>query len=279
MHVVTLGPWVMPVGIIAILLGWLAASAVAACLRRQGHGDAAPVLWWLLLAALAAARIGYVVRWWSEYRQSPWWSILDIRDRGFDPVAGGIVLALAIALVAWRRPRLRRSLPGAVAGGVAIGGLAVLVAFQLQAGAHPPLSNAVLHRLDGTPTSLAAFKGEPMVVSLWATWCPPCRSEMPMLVQASHATPGVRFLFVDQGEPAATIAGFLGRAQLAPRHVLLDVNSLLARDYRAPGFPTTLFVDADGRLRDIRVGPLSRATLAQYLQGLTPAATQEPVAR
>lgn len=279
MHAVAFGPWVFPVGIIAILLGWFAASAVAAFLRHRGREDAAPALWWVLIAALIAARIGYVVRWWPEYRQSAWWSVLDIRDRGFDPIVGGAVLVLAIAVLVWRRPRLRRTLPAAAAGGVAIVALTMFMAFQIQAGAHPPLPASVLHRMDGAPTTLAAFKGEPMVINLWATWCGPCRSEMPMLVQASHTTPGVRFLFVDQGEPAVTVETFLARERLAPQHVLLDANSLLARDYRALGYPTTLFVAADGRLQDMQVGPLSRATLAEYLQRITPSTTQEITAR
>ncbi|MGH8156233.1 MAG: TlpA family protein disulfide reductase, partial [Rhodanobacteraceae bacterium] len=73
MHAISLGPWVFPIGIIAIALGWLAASAVVAFLRKRGHADAAPALWWLLLAALLAGRATYVVRWWPAYHASPWW--------------------------------------------------------------------------------------------------------------------------------------------------------------------------------------------------------------
>lgn len=275
MHAVSLGPWVFPVGIIAIALGWLAASAAAAFLRKRGFAGAAPSLWWLVLAALLVARIAYVARWWSAYRDSPWWSVLDIRDRGFDPLFGVLTLVAAVVLVIWRRPPLRRALPIAAACGCAVAALTVVTAFQLQAGSHPPLSKATLHTLDGTPTTLAALAGKPMVINLWATWCGPCRSEMPMLVDASHATPGVRFVFVDQGEPAATVQAFLQHAKLAPRHVLLDADGMLSRDYRAPGYPTTLFVGADGRLQDLQVGPLSRATLAEHLQRITPAPAME----
>lgn len=275
MHVISLGPWVFPVGIIAIALGWLAASAVAAFLRQRGLADAAPPLWWLLLAALLVARIAYVARWWSAYRQSPWWSVFDIRDRGFDLVAGGITLVLATLLLTLRRPALRRALPASLAGGLAAAGFTVLIAFQLQAGSHPPLSDASLRQLDGQPTTLAALAGQPMVVNLWATWCGPCRSEMPMLVAASHTTPGVRFVFVDQGEAAASVRGFLQHAGLDPQHVLLDPTNLLSRDYRALGYPTTLFIAADGRLADTQVGPLSRATLADHLARITAIPTSD----
>ncbi|MGH8116805.1 MAG: TlpA family protein disulfide reductase [Rhodanobacteraceae bacterium] len=265
MHAISLGPWVFPIGIIAIALGWLAASAVAAFLRKRGHADAAPALWWLLLAALLAGRATYVVRWWPAYHASPWWSIFDIRDRGFNPLAAVLALALVIPLVAWGRPRLRRALPIAAAGGLAIAALTVFAASQLQVSAHPPLPNTALRQMDGRPATLASLAGEPMVINLWATWCGPCRREMPMLIEASHGTPGVRFVFVDQGESAATVRTFLASQALQPAHVLLDANSELSRDYRVPGYPTTLFVGADGRLRDTQVGPLSRATLEQHL--------------
>lgn len=275
MHAVSLGPWVSPVGIIAIALGWLAANAAAAFLRKRGLADAAPSLWWLVLAALLVARIAYVARWWSAYHDSPWWSVLDIRDRGFDPLSGGIALVLAVVLVTWRRPSLRRALPIAAACGCAVAALTVFAAWQLQAGSHPPLSKATLHTLDGTPTTLAALAGQPMVINLWATWCGPCRREMPMLVDASQTRPGVRFVFVDQGEPATTVQAFLQHERLAPQHMLLDAASVLSRDYRAPGYPTTLFVGADGRLQDLQVGPLSRATLQEHLQRITPAIAME----
>lgn len=279
MHAVSLGPWVFPVGIIAIALGWLAASGTAAFLRKRGYADAASSLWWLVWAALLVARIAYVAQWWPAYRDSPWWSVLDIRDRGFSLLAGGITLVVAVAIIAWRRPALRRALPAAAACGCAVAALTVFAATQLQAGSHPPLSRATLHTLDGTPTTLATLAGKPMVINLWATWCGPCRSEMPMLVDASDAMPGVRFVFADQGEAAAAVQAFLQREKLAPQHVLLDANSVLSRDYRAPGYPTTLFVGADGRLRNVAIGPLSRATLADHLARLAPAPAMETTPR
>lgn len=270
MQAVPFGPWVFPVGIIAIALGWFAASVIAAFLRRRGYADAASALWWLLLAALVAGRAAFVVRWWPAYHASAWWSILDIRDRGFMPLAAVLALVLVTPLVVLGRPRLRLALPVAAAGGLAVAALTVFAAVRLQASSHPPLSSAALRQLDGGTTTLASFAGKPMVVNLWATWCGPCRSEMPMLIEASHATPGVRFVFADQGESAAKVRAFLATQSMQPAHVLLDPESDLSRDYRAPGYPTTLFIDADGRLRDTRVGPLSRATLEQHLLRITP---------
>lgn len=270
MQAFPLGPWVFPVGVIAIALGWFAASAIAAFLRRRGHADAASALWWLLLAALVAGRAAFVARWWPAYHASAWWSVLDIRDRGFMPLAAVLAVLLVMPLLILGRPRLRVALPAAAAGGLAVAALAVFAAVRLQGASHPPLSTATLRQLDGNPTTLASLAGVPMVVNLWATWCGPCRREMPMLIQASHATRGVRFVFADQGESAAKVRAFLAGQALQPTHVLLDPDSDLGRDYRAPGYPTTLFIGADGRLRDARVGPLSRATLEQHLLRIIP---------
>jgi hypothetical protein len=88
---------------------------------------------------------------------------------------------------------------------------------------------------------------------------------MPMLVAASHKLEGVRFVFVDQGESAAAVRQWMATEHLAPAHVLIDTGSDLSRHYHAPGYPTTLFVDAAGHLRDMRIGPLSEASLRSHL--------------
>lgn len=265
MQAVSVGPWVFSVGVVALLLALVAAHAVAAFLKRRGHADVEPALWWLLLLALAVARLAWVVRWWPAYRTSPL-GILDIRDGGFMWLAGLVALAVATLALAFARPAWRRSLPISVGSGVAAWALVGFAAWQLQSASHPPLPDLALRRLDGGTTTLVELGGKPMVVNLWATWCPPCRAEMPMLVEASRRTPGVRFVFANQGESAATIRAFFKREGLSPADVLVDGNSGLSRYYRAPGYPTTLFVDASGRLRDIRIGPLSEASLRAHLE-------------
>ncbi len=268
MQAISVGPWVFSVGVLAILLGLAAAHAAAGFMKKRGYGDAGPALWWLLLAALVAARGAFVWRQWQGYRLEPW-TTLDIRDGGFAIRVGIAVLVLAASWWWLRRPRLRCALPVAVACGLVAWGAVTLAAGQLRQAAHPPVPDVVLRRLDGGTTTLAALRGRPMVVNLWATWCGPCRREMPMLVAASQAMPDVRFVFVDQDESAAAVRAFLDSEKLAPRHVLIDTGSRLARLYHAPGYPTTLFLDAKGRLRDMRVGPLSRATLQAHLTRVT----------
>lgn len=269
MQSVSVGPWVFAVGVLALLLGLAAAFSVATFLKRRGHADVEPVLWALLLLALLAARAAWVVRWWPAYRQSPW-DMLDVRDGGFGVFAGALALAAATLVWMWRRPSLRRALPISVASGMAAWALVGLVAWQLREASRVPLPDLILRRLDGSPTTLAEFRGKPMVVNLWATWCGPCREEMPMLVRASHGMTDVRFVFVDQGESSGAVRAFLQRERLVPAHVLIDSGSGLSQHYRAPGYPTTLFIDATGRLRDMRVGPLTAASLRVHLRHVDP---------
>ena len=105
-----------------------------------------------------------------------------------------------------------------------------------------------------------------MVVNLWATLCPPCVLEMPVLLQAQMNHPEVNFVFINQGESAQRVQTWLGTRQLPLRNVLLDANQQALPAFKQKGLPTTLFFDAQGQLVDTRTGELSTATLAQRLQ-------------
>ena len=104
---------------------------------------------------------------------------------------------------------LRRS-PALFPTGMAFVGsaAAALIATSLfLASSQRPLPQGlVLHSLAGEASALDDRKGKPFVINLWASWCPPCRREMPALIAAAKAHPEVRFVFANQGEDADTIA-------------------------------------------------------------------------
>lgn len=135
------------------------------------------------------------------------------------------------------------------------------------------LPRAPLTTLAGAPTSLAALAaGKPTVVNLWATWCPPCRLELPYLAAAQRQDSGINFVFVDQGEDAVTVQRYLSGAHPGLANVMLDAGSKLGREIGSSGLPITLFFDRSGRMVDTHLGALSPALLEAKLTRLRPSA-------
>ena len=152
----------------------------------------------------------------------------------------------------------RALLTGAVA--------AVLTASVTLAGTDQPAPEVTLHRLDGTPVALSALSEDRLtLVNLWASWCPPCRREMPVLEQGQSDYPGVRFVYANQGESAEIIRGYLLEEGLRLDNVVSDPHSDLARALGGSGLPTTVLIGRDGTLVNSHVGPLSRASLHHFI--------------
>jgi thiol-disulfide isomerase/thioredoxin len=262
--VVTLGPLAFPAGVIALLAGAIAALAVGGWFQRRGGVSVESMLWWLLALALLGARAAFVLRWWPDYLAHPR-DLLNIRDGGFLALPALLVLALATGLAAWRRVPLRTPLTWSVAAGVLVWGFVSLVALRLETATTAPMPALVLQDLDGRPVNLHELRGRPLVINLWATWCGPCRRELPTLAQAQKRMPDVRFVFANQGESAAVVRAFLDAQKLGLDHVLIDDSMQLSQHYNTRAYPTTLFLDAQGHLRDTHTGELSAATLAESL--------------
>ena len=108
--------------------------------------------------------------------------------------------------------------------------------------------------------------GKPKVVNIWASWCPPCIREMPVLERAQERYTDIAFVFVNQGEQIETINYFLQQQELSIRNVLSDINGSLAGATGSHALPTTLFYDSEGRQVDVHMGELSNASLAQKLE-------------
>jgi len=105
--------------------------------------------------------------------------------------------------------------------------------------------------LDGKLHELVNFKGKLIVVNFWATWCPPCRREMPSLerLRQKLGDKGLEVIAVDVGEDVETVFAFTGQLDPAPTFpMLLDKNSAVAQHWKVRGLPTTFVVDTDGRV-------------------------------
>jgi thiol-disulfide isomerase/thioredoxin len=268
MQTISLGPLVFPTALLlffaAVAAGWTAGGRLA---RRHGAGFDLPA-YAVLGCGLLAARIGFVVAYRDAYLADPL-TILNMRDGGWSPVVGLAAGAACAVLLATWRPIYARPLALALGAGGAVwlAGAAALFAARPAPASLPQLA---LTDLAGQPVELTRFQGRPVALNLWATWCPPCRREMPVLRDAQRARSDVEFVFVNQGETATTVRAFLARQQLPLRNVLLDPAGSASRQLGQRGLPSTLFFDAHGRLAATHVGELSPATLQRNLDAITP---------
>lgn len=269
----TLGPLVLSLHLLVGAAAYLLASYVGV---RVGGARAADVdrhLFRALLAGLAAARLAFVVQFHAAYLKAPL-SILDVRDGGWHATIGlGAALAYAGFVLA-RQATLRKPLLAAfgAAGGLWLAATLVLSAGRPDEVRMPQLA---LPAIDGTTVRLSSFEGRPTVVNLWATWCPPCQREMPVLQEAQASRPDVHFVFLNQGEGPRQVAAYLAKSGLPLRNVLLDTRGEAGSALGHRALPTTLFFDATGKLIDTRLGELSEASLAERLANLPSSTTRK----
>jgi thiol-disulfide isomerase/thioredoxin len=260
LNVIHLGPLALSTERAALLIGLVVLLVLGEWLGRRV--DRRFSRWSLvtLAAAIAGARAGYVLQNLQDYADAPW-RALALWDAGFAWRWAVLPTALVTVLIL-QRPRLIGLAAAAIAVSTALAaGLA-----QLGRRIDPkPLPPVVLQTLGGPPLDLGKVDGRPTVINLWATWCPPCQRELPMLAQEARAHPEVRFVFADQGEPATTVREHLVRNRLSPPVVALDTDQTLARYYAIGGLPTTLFIRADGRLARANLGQISREGVEREL--------------
>jgi thiol-disulfide isomerase/thioredoxin len=258
-----IGPLSLPFGLLLTLVAIGLGGFFAHRMARTADVDAEPALTQMLIVGVLAARLGFVLRWHEQYLELPT-SIFNIRDGGWEPAVGVVAALLFGLLKARRNADLRKAVAIApvIAGAVLLlGGIAAI----LLKPSPVPMPALTLQSMDGREVSLAGFVGRPTVVNLWASWCPPCRREMPAMQHSQAANPDVNFVFVNQGEEPQVVAEYLKRQGLILGNVLLDPQGSVGVALGQGALPTTLFFDAEGRLVSTRLGELSSATLNQRL--------------
>ncbi|QKO20561.1 TlpA disulfide reductase family protein [Rhodoferax sp. BAB1] len=268
---VTLGPLVLSVPLLLAIASYMLATFAGRRAGRESAVDIERQLLRMLVIALVAARAAFVLQFYDVYMKSPL-DILNIRDGGWNALVGlGAAMAYAGEQLS-RRAAIRKPLIIALGTGAAVwfAGALVLGAGSPSEVRMPSLSLVSVH---GSTVALSSFEGKPTVVNLWATWCPPCQREMPMLQQAQAAHPEFHFIFLNQGESPQRVLEYLDASKLNLRNVLLDTRSEAGSLLGHRALPTTLFFDARGRLVDTRLGELSEASLAERLATLYPSTT------
>ena len=164
------------------------------------------------------------------------------------------VVAAIVGLVAWRE--LGDDAGGSDTLGVAEGALTVEVG--------EPAPDFALAAPDGEVMRLSDFRGQTVVLNFWATWCGPCRAEMPELqrvYEERSAAGDLVVLAVNVQESAGAVEAFFEEFELTFPTVL-DAQGEVTEEYGLLGLPGTFFIDADGVLRSRVLGPVLGDLLA-----------------
>jgi thiol-disulfide isomerase/thioredoxin len=135
----------------------------------------------------------------------------------------------------------------------------------------------VLRDLEGREHRLADYKGKVVIINFWATWCEPCREEMPSLQRLADAMAGKPFvlLAVDMAEGEPRIRDFLKQTPVR-FPLLLDRDGAVAKAWKVKLLPTTLVIDPAQRRRHVAYGDLAwdSAAIKSTVERLLPVATQ-----
>jgi peroxiredoxin len=170
-----------------------------------------------------------------------------------------------------------------LAGGLLVGsGLGVLILFGIlglgngQNGQNPSSAPEIgalapdfeLQALSGERVRLTDWRGHPVLINFWATWCPPCIAEMP-IIQARYAlwAPDLVVLAINAGEPVADIRPFVAEQPLTFT-ILADPDLKVNDRYRVRGLPASFFVDSEGVIRAVHLGSLSETALDRSLEAI-----------
>ncbi|GAB4539513.1 MAG: TlpA disulfide reductase family protein [Anaerolineales bacterium] len=128
-----------------------------------------------------------------------------------------------------------------------------------------PAPDLTLQDLAGNPVSLRALRGQAVLVNLWATWCPPCKAEMPTLqaFYEKYKDKGFTLVAINQEEPRETVAPFVKTYGLT-FPVWLDLEYLAERKFNTMNLPSSYVIDRSGAVRLMWVGAISKTNLEKY---------------
>ena len=132
-----------------------------------------------------------------------------------------------------------------------------------------PAPDLTLTDLSGNTVSLSDYPGRIVLVNNWATWCPPCKAEMPVLeaYYEAHASQDFVIIAIESGEPVSEVTDFVSRYGLT-FPVWLDADGLALEAFKNWDLPSSYVLDGNGTIRLAWTGPISRKMLEEYLTPL-----------
>ena len=182
------------------------------------------------------------------------------------PVIGGVLL---IAIQRYSNSSLPTSYPiqvTSVSSAVDIPNLVITATPMTAGNIAPPVT---LTGLNGKVYRLQDLHGKDVILNFWATWCPPCKQEMPLLETTNNQMKdrGIVVIGINDKEPIEEITPFIQNMGIT-FPIWLDPTERSFQDYQIVGLPTTYFIDRQGRLVDENIGPLNPAKMTDYLNKL-----------
>jgi len=126
-----------------------------------------------------------------------------------------------------------------------------------------------LQTLEGKPASLNDYRGQVVMVNFWATWCPPCRAEMPDMEQVyqEKKQEGFTVLAVNIQEARDPVDQFVKRYGLT-FPVVMDASGQVTQQYGIYSLPSSYFIDREGRIAEVNVGALSKAAISRKVEAI-----------
>ena len=166
-------------------------------------------------------------------------------------LVAGLILGAGLSgfvLVGFNRTSPNPDNPSAVLGGIA-----------------PDFS---LNSLDGGVVKLSQFKGKPVLINFWASWCEPCKAEMPLIQRYADRHPhDLVVIGLDAEETPVIVQSFV--ASMGIKFIIaLDQQGAVSDLYRVDGYPTSIFIDSNGRIQAEQIGSLSDDSMIRYLSSV-----------
>lgn len=263
MGATAIGPFAVPHGVLAALLGLVTFFILTNIFRKR---TSAPLDRWsnfVLVGAVVVARVVHVAGNWASFSQDPV-RMLMFWQGGLE-VWSGLAAALVLTLVLLRPWRARLTGILIIALSVSVWLAASTFFKESQSGVRLP--EVSLQDAAGTPLDLGQYAKGATVLNIWATWCPPCRRELPALIHEAERAKDVTILLVNQAESPEVVSAYLQEQGLSGEHVVFDRNAELPRQLKLVGVPVTLFFK-DGLLQDLHAGEISPEALTAKVDAL-----------
>jgi len=122
-----------------------------------------------------------------------------------------------------------------------------------------PAPDVIVNSLNGTPLKLSDLQGKVVLLNFWATWCPPCREEIPSMIKLNKLMAGKPFqmvaISIDEGGKPAIESFFQTSGQTLPAYT--DPDNRAAKAYGITGVPETYIIDKNGLLIKKVIGPMT----------------------